>query len=60
VDIIPPQGAIRWPKKKPLPIEQITQLASEGLRSKAIASRLKKNGVIVSYKTIQRVLLTIT
>jgi hypothetical protein len=47
----------RGPKQKDLPHEVIEQWFSEGMGSKAIASRLKNElGIKVSYKTIQRVL----
>lgn len=42
-------------KKRELPEELIKQL-SEGMGSKTIASKLKKQGIVVSYKTIQRIL----
>ena len=63
VDIIHPPDAIsrpsgkRGPKHRRLPEELIKQLAGEGTGSKAIATRLKAElGIVVSYKTIQRVL----
>jgi hypothetical protein len=62
VDIIQPSVAIRavvkrGPKHRQLPEDLIRQLASEGMGSKVIAARLKAEyGVIVSYKTIQRIL----
>ena len=47
----------RGPKQKALPRELIEKWAGEGMGSKAIASKLKKElGIKVSYKTIQRVL----
>ena len=46
----------RGRKQKALPIQQVKQWASQGLGSKAIATRLRKSGVVVSYKTVQRVL----
>ncbi len=47
----------RGRKRKPLPVELITQRASEGLGAKAIATLLKtEDGIEVSYKTVQRVL----
>jgi hypothetical protein len=46
----------RGPKHKALPVKLITQWASEGMGSKAIAVRLKGEGVEISYKTIQRLL----
>ena len=64
VDIIHSPDAIndtakgkRGPKYKPLPEELITQWASEGMGSKAIAAKLKDEPhITVSYKTIQRLL----
>jgi len=62
VDIIQPSVAIRavvkrGPKHRQLPEDLIRQLASEGMGSKVIAARLKaEHGIIVSYKTIQRIL----
>jgi len=62
VDIINPPDAIRTstkrgPKHRQLPEDLIRQLASEGMGSKVIAARLKaEHGIIVSYKTIQRIL----
>ncbi|MFC2024460.1 helix-turn-helix domain-containing protein [Chloroflexota bacterium] len=61
VDIIQPvviskEIRKRGPKPRSLPEDFIRQLASEGTGSKAIATRLKAEGVTVSYKTIQRVL----
>ena len=59
VDIISPRDATRkrGPKPKSLPENFILDLAQQGLGSKAITSRLKKDqGVTVSYKTIQRLL----
>jgi len=62
VDIIQPSVAKvtrgkRGPKQQALPQELITQWASEGMGSKAIATKLrKKQDITVSYKTIQRVL----
>ena len=62
VDIIHPPDVTRTPPKrgpkyKALPIDLIMQWASESMGSKAIAARLKGElGIIVSYKTIQRVL----
>jgi hypothetical protein len=44
------------PKPKFLPVKKIRQLAGQGLGSKAIATRLKAEGVKISFKTIQRVL----
>ena len=64
VDIIPPlvQPASkvihgkRGPKHKSLPEELITRWASEGMRNKAIATELRKRDIIISPKTIQRIL----
>jgi hypothetical protein len=62
VDIINPPDAIRTstkrgPKHRQLPEDLIRQLASEGMGSKVIAARLEaRRGIIVSYKTIQRIL----
>ena len=62
VDIIKPRDASkapgrRGPKHQPLPEDMIILLAGEGMGSKAIASRLKRElGIVVSYKTIQRLL----
>jgi len=62
VDIIPPEThqvtrVKRGPKQKTLPIELIEQWHSQGLGSKAITARLRQDkGIVVSYKTIQRVL----
>jgi hypothetical protein len=46
----------RGPKHKTLPIEVIMQWASEGMGSKAIAARLNRDAIQISYKTIQRLL----
>ena len=47
----------RGPKHRALPVELITQWASEGMGSKAIATRLKSElAIIVHYSTIQRLL----
>ena len=47
----------RGPKHKLLPIELISQWAGEGIRSKAITSRLKRElDIKVHYSTIQRIL----
>ncbi|MFC1906958.1 hypothetical protein ACFLW8_02620 [Chloroflexota bacterium] len=43
-------------KKRALPEDLIKQWASEGEGSKAIVTRLKSQGIAVSYKTIQRLL----
>ena len=61
VDIIQPAVTVRTlrkrgPKPKALPEELIIQWAGEGMGSKAIAARLKGEGIEVSYKTIQRVI----
>lgn len=62
VDIIhPPGGKVthkkRGPKQKDLPVDLITQWDGEGMGSKGIAARLKKEySITVSYKTIQRIL----
>ena len=57
VDNFRPRGRPKTYKKQELPIELIKQLHSEeGMGSKAIASTLKKRAIIVSYKTIQRLL----
>ncbi len=61
VDIIRPAVASRasgkrGPKHRQLPEDLIWRLAGEGMGSKAIATRLKEQGIKVSYRTIQRVL----
>jgi hypothetical protein len=66
VDIITPSVSTRpivkrirrGPKHRTdLPVEVIMQWAGEGMGSKVIAARLKaEHGIIVSYKTIQRIL----
>lgn len=62
VDIIQPSGGKgthkkRGPKHRELPEDLIRELADGDLGAKAIAAALKrKQGIIVSYKTIQRVL----
>ena len=62
VDIIDPSPTVRpvikrGAKAKVLPIELIAQWASENMGAKAIATKLKREqGIVVSYKTIQRVL----
>lgn len=43
-------------KKQKLPEELIKQLGREGMGSKVIASKLKKQGIDVSYRTVHRVL----
>lgn len=43
-------------KKRELPIAEIQKANEQGLGSKAIATRLKGQGIKVSYKTVQRVL----
>jgi len=59
VDIIsPPVQKVthekRGPKFTELPDDLIRQLACQGMGSKAIAARLRDDGIDVSYKTIQR------
>ena len=44
----------RGPKSRALPVERIRQLAFNGMGSKAIATRLRGEGLSVSYKTVQR------
>lgn len=62
VDIIEARDGIRTRarrgrKPQDLPQEWIMRLADEGMGSKAITSRLKEEyGIIVSYKTVQRVI----
>ena len=64
VDIIPPQvqpaskvtHGKRGPKHKALPEDLITRWASEGMRNKAIVAELRKRDIIISPKTIQRIL----
>jgi hypothetical protein len=62
LDIIQPMTAKvtldkkRGPKRKVLPEDLVKRLASQGQGSKAIAAQLKKQGLEVSYKTIQRIL----
>ena len=62
VDIIKPRDASkapgrRGPNHQLLPEDLILRLAGEGMGSKVIASRLKRElGIIVSYKTVQRLL----
>lgn len=46
----------RGPKHRELPVEQIIKLAKQGIGSRAIATRLAKQGISVSYKTIQRII----
>ena len=46
----------RGPKHRDLPGDLIKELANEGMGSKAIATRLRGEGVKVSYRTIQRLL----
>lgn len=44
-------------KKRPLPDDEIKQLNQQGMGAKAITGKLKREkGIIVSYKTIQRIL----
>lgn len=47
-------AAVRGPKRRDLPEDLIRQLAGQGMGSKAIAARLKTEGIVISYKTIQR------
>ena len=59
VDIITPVAQKvtlekRGRKHRDLPEDLIRELASKGMGSKAISTRLKAEGVKVSYKTIQR------
>ena len=57
MDIFRPRGRPKHYEKRELPEELIRQLSSEGMGSRAIASRLRaERGIKVSYKTIQRVL----
>ena len=56
VDNFRPKGRQKTYKKRELPVELIEQLHSQDMGSKAIASTLKKRNIIVSYKTIQRIL----
>jgi DNA invertase Pin-like site-specific DNA recombinase len=56
VDIFIPRGRPKGYKKKPLPAEEIRKLNEQGLGSKSIATSLKKRGIIISYKTIERLL----
>ena len=57
VDNFRPRGRPKYYKKRELPEELIRQLHSQGMGSKAIASSLKaRQSVVVSYKTIQRIL----
>ncbi len=57
VDNFGSRGRPKVYKKRPLPDEEIKQLHQQGMGAKAIASQLKRElGIIVSYKTIQRVL----
>lgn len=59
VDKIRPSPLKRGRKQRKLPEELIRQLHdNEGLGSKAIATKLKEQGITVSYKTIQRLLAT--
>ena len=44
----------RGPKHRDMPEDLMRQLAGQGMGSKAIAARLRTEGVDVSYKTIQR------
>ncbi len=56
MDFFRPRGRPKHYEKRELPEELIRQLSSEGMGSRAIASTLKKRAIIVSYKTIQRIL----
>ena len=58
VDIFRPRGRAKIYKKRQLPENKIKQLHSQGVGSKVIASKPKvEQGINVSYKTIQKVLL---
>jgi len=59
VDIIQPQPpkvtiGKRGPKFTDLPEDLISELAGQGMGSKAITAELAKQGYFVSYKTVQR------
>ena len=57
VDKFRPRGRQKAYKKRLLPNDKIKQLHKEGMGAKAIATQLKRErGMVVSYKTIQRVL----
>ena len=57
VDNFNPRGRPKVYKKRSLPEDKIKHLHQQGMGAKAIASQLKREcGIIVSYKTIQRVL----
>ena len=57
VDNFRPTGRPKTYKKRLLPDDKIRQLHKDGMGAKAIATKLKREkGIIVSYKTIQRVL----
>ncbi|MFC1982559.1 hypothetical protein ACFLV5_02075 [Chloroflexota bacterium] len=59
IDAVTPKRTLgkRGPKQKDLPQEIIDQWASDGMGSKAIASKLNRElDIKVSYKTIQRLL----
>ncbi len=57
VDNFRPRGRPKHYKKRELPEELIKQLNSQGMGSKAIATRVRAQyGIKVSYKTIQRIL----
>lgn len=43
-------------QKKPLPEQQIHELAGQGLGAKAIAGRLALEGTTVSYRTVHRIM----
>ena len=51
-----PRGRPKTYKKRSLPNEKIMQLNKQGLGSKAIASKLQKQGIDVSFRTIARIL----
>lgn len=46
----------RGPKHRELPEDLILQLAGEGLKSQAIAAKLKEQDIEISYRTILRIL----
>lgn len=51
-----PRGRPTTYKKRELPEELISQLSREGVGAKVIASKLNKQGIDVSYRTIHRIL----
>ena len=58
MDNFRPRGKPTTYKNRPLPEDKIKQLHKRGVGARAIATRLKKEqGIVVSYKTIQRILL---